>query len=289
MKARAAKFVAAILASVISSANGLAAPETAAPEGAEQKADTCLTSPREYAPPGTRWRYRVERGTGRHCWFLKDGTEKAAGKAAEQSTAATEEPAPAPPRKKPAETRSVSDARAEFSRAPVEQEARPAPLQSPPAPAASAPVTDNGDPASARTAGNMLAPAAATRWPDPMSTMANGAANPPAAPADQTAQVRTAPATAPAKPPVMPRVVPPVPIAEKPMSLPMLITVIAGGLSVLGVLASLLFAWLSSRRTRLTPSAPMPTLEVPDAPRRPGDLYRKRKRMRAQGSGRRAA
>jgi hypothetical protein len=291
MKTRAAKFVAAILASILSSANGLAAPETAAPESAEQKADTCLTSPREYAPPGTRWRYRVERGTGRHCWFLKDGAERAAGKAAEQSAAA-EEPAPAPPRKKPAETRSISDARAEFSRAPVEQ-ARPAP-QGAPAPAAGAPVIDNGDPASARNANNMLAPATATRWPDPMSSgnpLANQPAPAPAA-ADQSAEMRVAPAAIPpAKPPVMPRVVPPAPVTDKPMSLPMLITVTAGGLSVLGVLASLLFAWLSSRRTRLTPSAPMPPLEVPDAdtPRRPGDLYRERKRMRAQRNGRRAA
>ena len=119
----------------------------------------------------------------------------------------------------------------------------------------------------------MLAPAAATRWPDPMSTV-NPAANPPAvpaAPADQNAEVRAAPAPA-AKPQVMPRAVPPVPISEKPMSLPMLITIVAGGLSVLAVLVSTLFAWLASRKARLSPSTPMPPLEMPDEPRRPGDL-----------------
>lgn len=288
MKARAAKIVAAIFASILSSANLYAAPDTAE-QPAEQAADTCLTSPRDYAPPGTRWRYRLERGTGRQCWFLKDGAEKTAGKAAEPTTAATEEPAaapPAPPRKKSATQRTVSDARAEFSRLPVEQDARPAPVQGAPAPAARAAVVDNSQPSTARTI-NMLAPAAAARWPDTTSA-ANPAANPPAAPADQNAEVRAAP-TPPAKPQVMPRAVPPVPVSEKPMSLPMLITIVAGGLSVLAVLVSTLFAWLAARKARLSPSAAMPPLEMPDQPRRPGDLYRQRKQMRAQTNRRRRA
>src|SRR5262249_15685850 len=103
-------------------------------------------------------------------------------------------------------------------------------------------------------------------------------------------EVRAAPAvTPPAKPQVMPRAVPPAPMSDKPMSLPMLITVTVAGLSVLGVLVSMLFAWLTSRRARLSPSAPMPPLEMPDQQRRPGDLYRERKRLRTQRGGRRAA
>src|SRR5262245_28487681 len=228
MKTRAAKFVVALIASILSSASAFAAPEEA-----EQRPDTCLTSPREYSPPGSRWRYRTERGTGRHCWFLKDEADKAA----EQSTAATEEPAPAPPRRKPAASRTVSDARAEFSRTPAEQEPKPAPVQTAPEPVASAPAADANQTTS-KTANNMLAPAAASRWPDQMSTgsVASAAAQPAAA-AEQSAEVRAAPTvTPPAKPQVMPRAVPPAPVSDKPMSLPMLITVIVGGLSVLGVL-----------------------------------------------------
>ena len=75
---------------------------------------TCLTSPRDYTPPGTRWRYRIERSTGRHCWFLKDEAEKAARKAPEQVTADAEEPVAATPRRKPAAPRALSDARAEL-------------------------------------------------------------------------------------------------------------------------------------------------------------------------------
>ena len=279
MKSRAAKFVVAAIASIVSSAN-----LAAAPDNTEQPADTCLTSPREYTPPGTRWRYRMERGSGRRCWFLKDDAEKPASKASEQAAAAPEEPAaapPAPPRKKSAAPHSVSDARAEFSRATVEQDAKPAPAQSAPAPAASAAVADSNQPIAARSA-NMLAPSAATRWPDPMSTV-NPAANPPA-PAEQNAEARPAPAT---RPQVMPRAVPPMPASEKPMSWPMLITIIAGGLSVLAVLVSVLFAWLASRKAERTRAAMAP-LEMPDMPRRPGDLYRQRKRLHAKNR-RRAA
>ena len=87
----------------------------------------------------------------------------------------------------------------------------------------------------------------------------------------------------------MPRAVPPMPLSEKPLSLPMLITIIAGGLSVLGVLISLLLAWLASRKARRSPMAPLPPMDLSDKPRRPGDLYRERKRLRSHKSGRRAA
>jgi hypothetical protein len=287
MKARAATIVAAMIASLFFSANLSAAPEDTEQQtnrNTEQQADTCLTSPRDYTPPGSRWRYRMERSSGRRCWFLKDDVEKTAGKAAEPSAAATEEPAA---RRKKQATRSLSDARAELSQTPVEPDTRPAP--SAPAPAAGAPAVESSRPAKSA---NMLAPAAATRWPDPMSP-ANSTASPsapPAAPADQSAEQRSAPAAPPAaKPQVMPRAVPPMPITEKPLSLPMLITIIAGGLSVLGVLISLLLAWLSGRKARLTPYAPMPPLELSDKPRRPGDLYRERKRLRGRKNGRRAA
>jgi hypothetical protein len=288
MKARAAKFLVAITASILSSANGFAAPENT-----EQGADTCLTSPRDYAPPGTRWRYRVERGSGRHCWFLKDDAGKTAGKAGAQTTSATEEPAPTPPRKKSAPSRALADAHAEFSQIPVEQETKPAPVQSAPAPAESGAVVDGNQASAATATSNMLAPAVATRWPDPMST-GNPVANAPAAPApaDQSAEMRAVPAaTPPAKTQPMPRAVPPMSVAEKPMSLPMLITVIAGGLSVLAVLVSMLFAGLASRRNRLRLSEPEPepALELSDIPRQPGDLYRERMRLRAQKSGRYAA
>ena len=282
MKARAAKFVAAIVASVLSSANLVAAPDDA-----EQATDKCLTSPGDKTPPGGHWRYRLERGTGRQCWYLKADAEKAARKPPAETTAAAEEPAPAPSRTKPAPPRSLSDARAEFSRALAEPDSAAAPIQR--APAAAGPTAiDGGQPSLARDA-NMMAPAAAARWPDPMST-ANPGANAPAPAAEQSAEVRPAPAPTAAPPPqIMPRAVPPVPASEKPLSLPMLITIIAGGLSVVVMIISMLVGWRASR-PRLTPSAPMPPLEEQhDQPRRPGDLYRERMRARASAPDKRRA
>lgn len=280
MKTRAAKFVAAIVASIVSSANLVAAPDST-----EQAADKCLTSPGEKTPPGGHWRYRIERGTGRQCWYVKTDGEKSARKAPPAETPAAEEPAPAPSRTNSVPPRSPSDAHAEFSRTRVAPDANSAPSQRAPAPPAAAAIV--GAPPSAARDTNMMAPAPTVRWPDPMSA-ASPAANPPAAP-EQSAEVRSAPATVPpAKP--MPRAVPPVPASEKPLSLPMLITIVAGGLSVVGLIVSMLFGWRASR-PRLTPSAPMPPLEVdaPNYPRRPGDLYRARKRTRASLSGPTAA
>jgi hypothetical protein len=283
MNTRAATIVAAMIASILSSANLAAAPEETEP-AAEPATEPCLTSPRDYTPPGTRWRYRIERSTGRHCWFLKDEVEKGARKAPEQVTADAEEPVAATPRRKPAAPRALSDARAELSQTPVEQDViRPAPAVGASAPA---PVAERNQ-TTAKSA-NMLAQAPAARWPD-STTAANSASNPPPAPAEQSAEVQSAPTTPPAKPQVMPRAVPPMPASEKPLSLPMLITIVAGGLSVLGVIVSMLLAWRASRIARMSPGIPLPPLETPDQPRRPGDLYRQRKRMRAQKSGRRAA
>jgi len=286
MKTRAAKFVAAIVASMASSASVLAAPDNT-----QQATDKCLTSPGESAPGSGHWRYRIERGTGRHCWYLKGGGEKAARNAPEPATAATEEPAPARSRKKAAAPSSVSEAHAEYASTPPEQNAKPVPVQSTPAPTASAPAADSNQLSSAKPA-NMLAPSVAERWPDPMSTANPAAANPqPAARRMDAPAAAAAPApvAAPAPQQVMPRAVPPVPVSEMPMSLPMQITVVAGGLSVLAVLLSILFGWLSSRAPRLSPSAPMPPLDLPEQPRRPGDLYRQRRQMSEQESGRHAA
>ena len=43
--------------------------------------DDCLAAPNSSAPQGSQWRYRLERGTHRKCWYLRD-SGKAAQKAA---------------------------------------------------------------------------------------------------------------------------------------------------------------------------------------------------------------
>jgi hypothetical protein len=51
-------------------------------------ADDCLTAPKGEAQQGQHWYYRIERGTKRHCWYLKDEGEKVARAASHERSAA---------------------------------------------------------------------------------------------------------------------------------------------------------------------------------------------------------
>ncbi len=83
---------------------------TALPQQAAQAAD-CLTEPKNETPQGQHWYFRIERGTGRHCWYMRGEDEKSA-------RVDTPDPAPAekvaPKRTEAATTRSISDAHAEI-------------------------------------------------------------------------------------------------------------------------------------------------------------------------------
>jgi len=68
-----AKFAPILLAGVAASAVVVALPVRAV-----RAADTCLTEPKGDAPHGKHWHYRIERGTGHHCWYLRGEDEKAA-------------------------------------------------------------------------------------------------------------------------------------------------------------------------------------------------------------------
>src|SRR5215475_12604995 len=39
-------------------------------------ADECLSGPKGTAPQGSHWYYRVDRSTGRHCWYLGSQGQK---------------------------------------------------------------------------------------------------------------------------------------------------------------------------------------------------------------------
>ena len=46
--------------------------------GTGRAADDCLTEPNGGTPQGKHWFYRIERGSGRHCWYLRGEDEKSA-------------------------------------------------------------------------------------------------------------------------------------------------------------------------------------------------------------------
>jgi hypothetical protein len=65
MANRSAKFASAIVASLLAGA-----PITIFPSGYAHAARDCLTKPGSEARQGQHWRYRIEHGTKRRCWFL---------------------------------------------------------------------------------------------------------------------------------------------------------------------------------------------------------------------------
>ena len=67
MPSRTAKFVSAIFASVLA---GI--PLATISHGATPAADDCLSGPKDQAPQGSHWYYRIEHATKRHCWYLKE-------------------------------------------------------------------------------------------------------------------------------------------------------------------------------------------------------------------------
>jgi hypothetical protein len=161
------------------------APEQAVSDKPEKTGDDCLTTPSGEAPQGQRWFYRIERGTQRHCWYLRDKTEQ---RAPQPATAAPAKPLAAalhaalPPRPN-------ADARAELpavrsrldsdnafasktqpGASPVTSDSAPQPLDtySTPPPAADPSAPDTNDPAADIIASPGM-PVAPTATPDASS------------------------------------------------------------------------------------------------------------------------
>jgi hypothetical protein len=104
MPGRTAKFVSAIFAGVLA---GI--PLATISYGATAAADDCLSAPKEPAPHGSHWYYRIDHAAKRQCWYLKG--EKLSQNAAANSAL------PAKPVSPNAETtmqRSIDDAHAEL-------------------------------------------------------------------------------------------------------------------------------------------------------------------------------
>ena len=79
--------------------------------GAARAADTCLSEPNGATPAGKHWYYRIEHGTGRHCWYLRGEDEKPASVGAPESAPAVTETSP---RAETDAARSIANAHAEL-------------------------------------------------------------------------------------------------------------------------------------------------------------------------------
>jgi hypothetical protein len=118
MSSRAAEFASAILIGVLVGVFA-GAYLIIMPYGT---ADDCLAEPKGDSPQGQHWYYRIDRGTKRHCWYLKGQGEKVARAASpERTEAAKEATKTASVKTEVAAQHSVADAHAELpSRARIE-------------------------------------------------------------------------------------------------------------------------------------------------------------------------
>jgi hypothetical protein len=149
-------------------------------------ADDCLTEPKGDAPQGQHWFYRIDRGTKRHCWYLKGQGEKLAREASPERSASEKTP---PRRADTAAQHAISDAHAELrSRARIEDNTSAVAAR-----AAQAPVVAN---AAAANANNTVADDTnagsnnvMSRWPEPAGVNSSVSApqeSPPLVVADNT-------------------------------------------------------------------------------------------------------
>jgi hypothetical protein len=190
MSSRAAEFASAILIGVLVGVFA-GAYLIIMPYG---EADDCLSQPKGDTPEGQHWFYRIDRGTKRHCWYLKGQGEKVArattrdaSDSAKSDSAKSDSAKTASRKSDTAAQHSVSDAHAELrSRARIEDNTSAAPPTVANAVANSTGADDNG--------ANVM-----TRWPEPagVSSSANAPQeSPPVVVADNTqADPAAAPAT----------------------------------------------------------------------------------------------
>ena len=205
----------------------------------------CLTEPGKDGTQGQHWYFRIEHGTQRHCWYLRDPD----GKAVDAASSDVSEQAPkaaAPKGDNP--PRALEDARAEYP--------MPQPGGIKVGAPAVGPVPFASTTVAPRPQADPQAPAAAALWPSAENAAAPAApaqASPAAAPtpraaADATDATTTA-ADPPADPPASAPAVIPAPPAKPSVSLQMLFAVIGGALALAGLTASVVYR-LGRRRER---------------------------------------
>lgn len=235
---RTAKFVSALVGSILAGAPLAAVSQNApAPSSTANAAPDCLASPKDAAPQGQHWFYRLDRTTKRKCWYLRAAGEKESARIA-QAPSAVSDPstadAPAP-QQNPAQ-----DARAEFPtpRGTAAAKTANVPMQA----AAAAPVQQSADQAAD---GNAQQPAGAAPWPD-VSTASAPPASPPAPTVAAAAAQPSAKASKSSSPAALAAA--DNSTTEKPTgSLQMLLLVIGGALALAGILASLIYRFAGAR------------------------------------------
>ena len=250
MPDRAAKFVSAIVASVLAGASLAAISLNAA-----RAADDCLPLPNAETPAGSHWYYRIDRGTKRHCWYLRAEGETLA------QTAAPNSSAPAKPVAPMADSSDAALGRGRACRTASRRRASIRPTQRWPCPGDAGQCGHGSRQQGGAPGANAPQSVVASRWLDPsaMSSTVGPqpapsqmAANAPPGGVVQSDSPQSDPSqsdSAAAPPPAAAAV--PLAAADSsqglPASLPMLLAVMTGALALAGITASLVLKFGARR------------------------------------------
>jgi hypothetical protein len=157
-------------------------------------ADDCLAEPKGDTPPGQHWYYRIDRGTKRHCWYLKGQGEKVARAASPDRVAAPAETASG--KTEVAAQHSVADAHAELpSRARIEDNTSAfatRPARSVVIANAAAAATNTGGADDNGAGSNVI-----SRWPEPTGVNSSADTPPDSPPLVVADNTQPGPASAP--------------------------------------------------------------------------------------------
>ncbi len=257
MPNRTAKFLSTIVAGCLAGAALTGVSRGATPEPA---ADTCLSGPKDQAPSGSHWYYRIDRATKRHCWYI--GTQHDVRTQTAPSNVASTAPSkvapsavPSAPKAEAAMPGTVVNAHAELTASQTRgaQEASAA-GQAPSAAPAGATGIGNSAAANAVDADAQRS-LIATRWPDQSAT---DAADDPD-PATDNSGASTQPKSVAPPPPATPLAATPVtatplataeaPSEKQSGSIRTLLIVIAGALALAGLVGGAIVRFGGRRRT----------------------------------------
>jgi hypothetical protein len=230
MSNRTAKFISAIFASCLAGILLATMPHSAARE-----AEQCLSGPKQEAPQGSHWYYRIDHATKRHCWYL--GEER--GNAAQAVASNSSRPAaPKSPKAEAVIEPSIANAHAELP--------APSAVEQPNRDDAPAPVIPNNaaiveNPMSATNAPRWIV---GSRWPDQSD------ASPPAQPAPDKPASPTSASSVSRPPPiaVADQVAAALPSPETPAySVPIQLAALIGALAIAGIIGGIAFKFGTAR------------------------------------------
>lgn len=238
MPNRTAKFVSVVFASVLA---GI--PFTTVSHSATPAADDCLSAPNEQTPAGSHWYYRIERGTKRHCWYLREEGEKVSQSAPSSAAPAAK---PIAPKAEPPIRGSVANARAEL---PVTSARDAADSSAATAPQPAATGLNSINPPVTAPAAGVPPPLIASRWPEPSSANPSADPAPAAADTDDSDVQPTPPAAAPPPPVALAAADAPIERSQgRSGSIPMLSVVMIGALLLAGLIGSAIVRFGGRRR-----------------------------------------